>query len=1043
MNSKAWIDCLLAAYRVFGTSFPEGAAPENAVELASFRDALLSALHSEFPGLESELRTLDDQQWAAILVNLGICIERRVVPLYQFPIVDALYSRLAERREVEPLTGLPDGAKESTTPLCPRLFVCDSICRSSQILYSDAFLTRRANELAAFGVNNVETLASFFKELEIFPFKSSDGRFFAAREDSEERLAEETLHRRASALMKASAATGPAPPATFDKLLDKVYIPPELARRVLNSDSAPFQRKEHDSYAPLDAEGVPVVATLDVADEPRSFEPGAGDDAFRRPEREATLDSEPNQRLYQALLDAGVEGEKNGSRTLENDDSGADYRQPESIPYDRRLYDELLALPLHFPPDPSADSGIAAKDLAELGRAIDELFASGHMILYYAPLFKRHEEKLRAAGIESSRLETVLDYIRPQYKSYSGAYMQNCDARVDAWPLVEGELVAFWPEERRTTVKRLAERVYIPNEQIRVSIKKSRIMKELPTGEVVLHDSELRKVKEAGLDRMLAFDQRMKRKRIAFYSQLFVRTVIFCAFCGIKSPEELRSFIVEHMENVRDYGDYLIVGNPRGDKYDLIAAETLRLGYCEHLSEIKAFSRKRSDDLRIVDAELRRRPKNFKVSHVATKLDFPSDELISAMEAHDKYFYHEKKEHWRCLYPSGADYSIRNVDEIEEALNSETSFINMALSEAPSEESSEEDVASEAPADDEREEPTPESSEARADDGEVEASAEEEGFAESSVDAETEESEDESPRDAPQAPAPKVERPPELTTEERLAELVEGFATEGQTILYYRTMLERNDWLDEAYEDETALRGALQTLFPSFGFYETFCEPRRRDEKEPEEAKIRRSLILGWGSIDRTNLDKLKRQFCAPSTLIERTLKKYPDDFAAKGRSRFSLTAAGRAYAERLELLSSKLLDELGNLKDDADAFLFYEVYFRFNESSLAEMGIASPKELRRELANLNKEKELGLNFYREYCEYCEPEGVRTRYFERLRRQIHKNWGDSQRTTVELLGESIYAPLDDIRSALNSFLDFTHDGFGRYRRVRDVDGSPL
>ena len=167
-------------------------------------------------------------------------------------------------------------------------------------------------------------------------------------------------------------------------------------------------------------------------------------------------------------------------------------------------------------------------------------------------------------------------------------------------------------------------------------------------------------------------------------------------------------------------------------------------------------------------------------------------------------------------------------------------------------------------------------------DGEVEASAEEEGFAESSVDAETEESEDESPRDAPQAPAPKVERPPELTTEERLAELVEGFATEGQTILYYRTMLERNDWLDEAYEDETAPPRASDALSGALILRDVLraSSSRRKGARGGEDSA---PLILGWGSIDRTNLDKLKRQFCAPSTLIERTLKEIPRRLCGEG----------------------------------------------------------------------------------------------------------------------------------------------------------------
>ena len=273
--------------------------------------------------------------------------------------------------------------------------------------------------------------------------------------------------------------------------------------------------------------------------------------------------------------------------------------------------------------------------------------------------------------------------------------------------------------------------------------------------------------------------------------------------------------------------------------------------------------------------------------------------------------------------------------------------------------------------------------------------------------------------------------PPKQTPLERLREIVEELALSGQLILYYHTLLERNEELGGEYVDKTALRAALEELFPSFRYADSYFEPRRRSAKETEEAKIRRSLILCWGDAQQQRLDALAQRFCAPQKLIERTLKNSPDDFSDRGRQRFALKDKAREEAARLREHSAKLLDDLKSTLASDGSYLFYESYFDANAEWLAEMGIDSVPLLRRELANLNKDAALGYVFYRNHCE---RQGGALSESDFIRRLIQTRFGGETRLRVGLLAEELRIPATLIRDALGASGDFIFEGGDCYRR---------
>ncbi len=273
--------------------------------------------------------------------------------------------------------------------------------------------------------------------------------------------------------------------------------------------------------------------------------------------------------------------------------------------------------------------------------------------------------------------------------------------------------------------------------------------------------------------------------------------------------------------------------------------------------------------------------------------------------------------------------------------------------------------------------------------------------------------------------------PPKQTPLERLREIVEELALSGQLILYYHTLLERNAELNDEYGDKTALRAALVELFPSFGYADSYFEPRRRSAKETEEAKVRRSLILCWGDAQQQRLDALAQRFCAPLTIIERTLKNSPDDFSDRGRQRFAVKDKAREEAARLRGYSAKLLDDLKSTLAPDGSYLFYESYFDANAEWLGEMGIDSFPLLRRELANLNKDASLGFVFYRNHCE---RQGGALSESDFIRRQIQSRFGGETRLRAGLLAEELRIPATLIRDALGASGDFVFEGGDRYRR---------
>ena len=288
-------------------------------------------------------------------------------------------------------------------------------------------------------------------------------------------------------------------------------------------------------------------------------------------------------------------------------------------------------------------------------------------------------------------------------------------------------------------------------------------------------------------------------------------------------------------------------------------------------------------------------------------------------------------------------------------------------------------------------------------------------------------------REKPRIPAapPAPPAPPKLPPRERLREIVEELARSGQLVLYYHTLLERNAELSDEYGDKTALRAALVELFPSFGYADSYFEPRRRSPNETEEAKIRRSLILCWGDAQQQRLDALAPRFCAPATLLERTLKNSPDDFADRGRQRFAIKDKARDEAARLRGYSAKLLDDLKSALAPDGSYLFYESYYAANAEWLAEMGIDSVPLLRRELANLNKDAALGYVFYRNHCE---RQGGALGENDFIRRLIQTRFGGETRLRVGRLAEDLRIPATLIRDALAASGDYVFEGGDRYRR---------
>lgn len=279
---------------------------------------------------------------------------------------------------------------------------------------------------------------------------------------------------------------------------------------------------------------------------------------------------------------------------------------------------------------------------------------------------------------------------------------------------------------------------------------------------------------------------------------------------------------------------------------------------------------------------------------------------------------------------------------------------------------------------------------------------------------------------------------PQSTPREALRRFVETLLSTGQTIVYYRTLLERNKKLAAALRGEEELTAALRELFPSFGYGASFFEPRRRSASEPEETKIRRSLLLAWGDVDQFKSDKLASRFCVPQHLIEKTLRRFPEDFNFEGKSRFSITERARRDAERLRATSARILRELKTALADDLAFLNYVAYFERNASWLADLGIDDVKLLRREMANLSKENALGYVFYRDYCER-KPCSARRQ--TRIRRMILDAWGDAPRVDVDRLLDVVYAPRDEVEDALRGSCEFVYEGAGYYRKASEQNDA--
>lgn len=279
--------------------------------------------------------------------------------------------------------------------------------------------------------------------------------------------------------------------------------------------------------------------------------------------------------------------------------------------------------------------------------------------------------------------------------------------------------------------------------------------------------------------------------------------------------------------------------------------------------------------------------------------------------------------------------------------------------------------------------------------------------------------------------APKT-RPAKPTPEGRIAEIVEALTASGQTIAYYRTILERNKILSKNYKDEESLREAFKAQYPSFGYRDVYFEPRRRTDAEAEEAKIRRALILGWGDVERQKLDRLAKLFMIPASLVERTLKRYPKDFVSEGKGRFRIADAARAEATAILDGESRLHAEFREIMARPHAILHYATYFDQNSDWLVPLGIAEVKTLRRELANESKDAGLGYVFYKAYCE---PTGSNDRYQTKLRRLVDVNWGDAPTTTVDALAAVICAPAAEISDVLSASLDFRYCGGDTYQRA--------
>ena len=143
---------------------------------------------------------------------------------------------------------------------------------------------------------------------------------------------------------------GVAAPVPFDAILRKVYIPPEIARRALNAEGAPFERRKGDRYVPLDRDGATIGSVENTPLEPRSFEPGPNDERLKTfaaaglPIQEGVWDSFSTvvYSMFDEMDFPQGQYSSGKNRFYPNRLSAP------SIPHDHQLLQEINALPLRF-----------------------------------------------------------------------------------------------------------------------------------------------------------------------------------------------------------------------------------------------------------------------------------------------------------------------------------------------------------------------------------------------------------------------------------------------------------------------------------------------------------------------------------------------------------------------------------------------------------------------------------------------------------------------------------------------------------------------
>ncbi|MBR0225883.1 MAG: hypothetical protein IJL92_07500 [Thermoguttaceae bacterium] len=868
MDPKKLTFNLLVAYRVLRESFPRGVAPESDAELADFREAMRAATQ--------EPSSFSDLELASIIISVGFHFLGRVFPLKMHaPVMDAV--RRARQAAVDPEdSALLDLARVDASDVCLKLFFFRSIFPKSAIVYPETILARHSNELAPFGICSVEPLDKLIAPLGFFRFKSPDGRYFANMEAPEDELVTTTLRLAALDLMRRSQQA-PAAPVPFDKLLHRVYIPPEIARRALNAQDAPFQRRLGDCYVPVDDHGAPLTPVEDTPNEPRSVEPGPNDGYFKtftpasQPIQECVEDALSNivYPMLEKLTCAPAEPNAGQNRFY------PDRRQALDVPHDHALLTEIESLPLRFKrvaadaDEESSSAQVARATAAEtpenqnatgeyeegkrrfeahekLGELVDALFADKHSILYYRQLYDRHEALFQDAGIDdAASVKSALQAIRPQYE-YDVSYMQPFASGLTESELVRNQLVMRWGDSKRTTLANILENVYVPRRRVTLVLEYYvKVFNYNGDDAVVdLCNSVVKRASEKEAVKSLVASLPRRKNVLVYYDALYRRSSGALTQHGIASPAALRDAILKYCgDGVQDCGDYMLFKGAAASR-DQLVLWTLRSRALEAIVKEIDIDNKGLGIIR--NALLYRKFPAFNLAFFNNQFLGPSQDVVRVLNEQQGFFKRDRAfpGSWFALNLKGMPLTIDDFDEIEDELCRQDSRLNQLLLGAPSKEK-EENVE-------------PLDADQPSEDGDATA------------------------RESENAPAQ------DEAAREAVGALVDRLFADNYVVLFYSKLWERHEDVFRAagVTSDQGVRAAILAVRPQYDAKENYVQSGADAFGVFYEA-ARRQFELRWGDKKITTLAKLAKDLYIPQRMIQQALK-LDSTFKPIGRDGYS-----------------------------------------------------------------------------------------------------------------------------------------------------------